>query len=256
MNDSTTSAGRTVERGLDVLECLREAGTPLSLTEICQTTNLHPATTHRILAVLERRNYVYRNARSRRYELGFRAYYLGQTSDAMLVTAERVRPALQQLATEFGVTASFGAREGTRVILLAQAQPADMDHPLAGLERYVDAHASAIGKVLLTGLDDQDIRGLYRDVPLNRYTRRTIGSIDRLVKEVALTREQGHATDVGELRENLFGMAVPLVNQVGEINLAFWLVFSGATTAPRNLRVALNRTRVLSEQISEYRTVG
>ncbi len=256
MAKDSTSSGRTVERGLDVLECLREAGTPLSLMEICRVTNLHPATAHRILAVLERRNYVYRNARSRRYELGFRSYYLGQTRDAMLVTAERTRPALQQLATEFGVTASFGAREGTRVILLAQARADETDDPLAGFEQYVDAHASSIGKVLLTGLPDADIRRLYRDVPLNRYTRRTIGSMDRLSREIVTIRQQGYAMDNGELRENLFGLAVPLINQVGEINLAFWLSYNGRPEEPRNLRTALARTKSISESISAYRTVG
>ena len=259
MAKDSTSSGRTVERGLDVLECLREAGTPLSLMEICRVTNLHPATAHRILAVLERRNYVYRNARSRRYELGFRSYYLGQTSDAILVTAERTRPALHQLATEFGVTASFGAREGTRVILLAQAradETSETSDPLSGFEQYVDAHASSIGKVLLTGLPDADIRRLYRDVPMNRYTRRTIGSIDHLSREINTIREQGYAMDNGELRENLFGLAVPLINQVGEINLAFWLSYNGQQDKPRNLRAALARTRSISERISAYRTVG
>ena len=256
MPENSTYSGRAIERALDVLESLRASESPLSLTEICRVTSLHPATAHRILDVLERRNYISRNARTRRYGLGFDSYYLGQTSDAMRVTAERTRPALQQLASEFGVTASFGAREGTRVILLAQAHPVEPDHPLAGFERYVDAHASSIGRVLLTPLADEDIERLYRDVPLTRYTRRTTGSIAGLLRDVAGVRESGFAVDEGELRENLRGISVPLINQAGEINLAFWLVYNGSADHPLNLRNALARAKEVSEHISSYRTVG
>jgi DNA-binding IclR family transcriptional regulator len=91
---------------------------------------------------------------------------------------------------------------------------------------------------------------------MNRYTRRTIGSIDHLSREINTIREQGYAMDNGELRENLFGLAVPLINQVGEINLAFWLSYNGQQDKPRNLRAALARTRSISESISAYRTVG
>jgi IclR family acetate operon transcriptional repressor len=256
MAKDSTYSGRTIERALDVIECLRMSDTSLSLTEICRATNLHPATAHRVLDVLERRNYISRNARTRRYELGFHSYYLGQTSDAMRVTAERTRPALQQLASEFGVTACFGSREGTRVILLAQAHPEEPEHPLTGLERYVDAHASAIGQVLLTPLPNDDIRRLYHDVPLTRHTRRTTGTIDGLVRDVSKVRKAGFAIDEGELRENLLGLSVPLINQAGEINLAFWLVYNGSAETPNNLRGALARVRDISKQISSYRTVG
>ncbi len=262
MSQANRYTGRTIERALDVLECLREAEGPVALTEICRQTKLSPATAHRLLAVLERRRYIYRDALTRQYALGFQSFHLGQTREAMQATAKRALPALSRLAAEFGVAAHFCAREGTRVVLLESAhlppaaklsgdRPAPPDY-----ERYVDAHASAIGKVLLACLPDDDIRKLYRDVPLTRHTRNSPTSVERLLQALGPVREEGFATDRNELRENTFGAAVPLVNLLGAINLGIWLVWPGATPAGHDIRPAVTRAAEMTRRIAAYNPVG
>jgi IclR family acetate operon transcriptional repressor len=261
MDGSNQFTGRTVERALDVLECLREAAGPVPLTEICRRTRLSPATAHRLLAVLERRRYIYRDGRTRHYALGFQSFHLGQTREAMQATARRARPGLERLAAEFGVAAHFCAREGTRVILLEGARPpaaatlAGDGPPPPAFERYVDAHATAIGKVLLAYLPDDDIRKLYRDVPLTRHTRDTLTSVERLLKALAAVRRDGFATDRNELRENAFGAAVPLVNLLGAINLGIWLAWPGAVPAGHDVRPAVARAAETTRRIAAYSPV-
>jgi IclR family acetate operon transcriptional repressor len=259
--DTGAYTGRTIERALDVLECLREAEGPLALNEVCRRSGLGPSTAHRLLAVLERRRYIYRDAHTRRYALGFQAFHLGQTREAMQATARRALPALRQLASEFGAAAHFCAREGTRVVLLESARPPtgaglDDNRPAPPvLERYVDAHASAIGKVLLAYLPDDDIRKLYRDVPLTRHTRATLTTIDRLLAALAAVRREGYATDRNELAESSFGAAVPLVNLLGAINLGMWLVWPGITPNGHDIAPAVARAAELTRRIAAYHPV-
>ena len=246
--------GRTVERALDVLECLREADGPLPLTDICQLTGLSPATAHRLLAVLERRRYIYRDVLTKQYALGFQSFHIGQTRDAMQATACRSRPALASLAAAFGVAAHFCAREGTRVILLESARPPAVLEPAPPLfGRYVDAHASAIGKVLLAYLPDDDIRTLYRDVPLTRHTRDTLTNVERLLRALAEARRQGYATDRGELAAGAVGAAVPLVNLLGAINLGIWLVWPAGSVDDQDIRNAVAHAAEATRRIAAYR---
>lgn len=257
MSKTDRYTGRTIERALDVLECLREAEGPLPLTEICRQTNLSPATAHRLLAVLERRRYIYRDAHTKQYALGFQSFHIGQTRDAMQATARRSRPALARLSAEFGVAAYFCAREGTRVVLLEGARPpVDAVLPPPPLfERYVDAHASAIGKVLLAHLPDDDIRKLYRDVPLTRHTSETTTSIDRLLRILATVRSDGYAIDRNELVASSFGVAVPLFNLLGAINLGIWLVYPGTTPAGYDTGTAISRAAEMTRRIAAYNPI-
>lgn len=259
MADSDRYSGRTVERALDVLECLREAEGPLPLTEICRRVGLAPPTAHRLLGVLERRRYIYRDATTKRYALGFQSFHIGQTREAMQATAQRALPALRRLAAEFGIAAYFCAREGTRVVLLESARPPESNSagpPPPSFERYIDAHASAIGKVLLAYLPDDDIRKLYRDVPLTRHTASTLTAVDRLLRELAQVRRQGHATDRNELAPGTFGAAVPLVNLLGAINLGMWLVWPGGPATPRDIGPAVARAAEMTRRLAAYTPVG
>ena len=257
MSNGDRYSGRTIERALDVLECLREAEGPLPLTDICRRAGLSPATAHRLLAVLERRRYIYRDAHTKQYALGFQSFHIGQTRDAMQATARRSRPALALLSGEFGVAAHFCAREGTRVVLLESSRPpaGAPGPPPPGFERYVDAHASAIGKVLLAYLPDDDIRTLYRNVPLTRHTSDTLTTADRLLRQLAEVRRQGYATDRNELAPGASGAAVPLVNLLGAINLGIWLVWPAGTAASHDIRPAIARAAEMTRRIAAYNPV-
>ena len=66
----TPASLRTLERGLDVLDCFCQGSSKLSLTEVAALTGLNPSTAHRIFATLEKRNYLKRDPETKKYQLG------------------------------------------------------------------------------------------------------------------------------------------------------------------------------------------
>lgn len=63
---------------------------------------------------------------------------------------------------------------------------------------------------------------MIKEIPLTRYTRRTIVSPKLLRAEIKKIREEGFAIDRCEFYENLFGVAAPLTQDdaiVGAIGL-------------------------------------
>ncbi|MGE0253934.1 MAG: IclR family transcriptional regulator [Alphaproteobacteria bacterium] len=246
----------TIDRALDILEYLREAVLPQRLADISASTGLSPSSAHRILAALGRRAYVYRNPLTRRYSLGFQVFDLGETGSAMMTTTRRARPALVRLAADVGGTVFIGTRNGTRIALLDRADPPPrLARGTVAMGRYVDAHASAIGKVLLAWTDPAEVLALYDGVQLTRHTQRTIATRDALVDALAATRKRGHGEDDGELSSEVCGIAVPLINLAGEVYLAFWVVFPAADR-PRDMRRVLARLKATEREVSEYQPLG
>ena len=246
----------TIDRALDILEYLREAVLPQRLADIAGATGLSPSSAHRILAALSRRAYVYRNPLTRRYSLGFQVFDLGETGSAMMTTTRRSRPALVRLAADIGATVLIGTRNGTRVALLDRADPPPRQgRGSVPLGRYVDAHATAIGKALLAWTDPAEVLALYEGMQLTRHTPRTVATRETLVEELAATRRRGHGEEEGEMAAGVSGIAVPLVNLAGEVYLAFWVVFPTAER-PRDMRRVLARLKATEREVSEYQPLG
>ena len=74
---------QSIERAFDLLEMLADAGGALGLSELATTSGLPLPTVHRLMRTLVNRGYV-RQETSRRYTLGSRLIWLGETSSRML----------------------------------------------------------------------------------------------------------------------------------------------------------------------------
>lgn len=66
---------RAVERALDILLCFTTRS-DLGLTEIASQIGLHKSTVHRLMATLEDRGFVIRDAATEKYRLGIRIWEL------------------------------------------------------------------------------------------------------------------------------------------------------------------------------------
>ncbi|MBP1556597.1 MAG: helix-turn-helix domain-containing protein, partial [Oscillospiraceae bacterium] len=67
---SADASVKVIERALKMLNCFTKEKLSLSLVEIAREIDLPPSTTSRILATLEKYNYLYRDEETQRYYLG------------------------------------------------------------------------------------------------------------------------------------------------------------------------------------------
>src|SRR5437763_14382643 len=72
-----TGQVQSLTRGLSILEALANAEHGLTLTEVAQRVSLPPSTTHRLLATLEKMNYVYQGGGLLLWYIGLQAYRVG-----------------------------------------------------------------------------------------------------------------------------------------------------------------------------------
>jgi len=200
---------KSAGRALDVLEALADSPGRRSLMELARDLGIPKSSLHGILRTLAQRGWVETDETGTRFRLGLRALQVGAAYLAADDVVGLVSGALDELSRQFGETVHFGRLDGAYVVYLAKRESV---HPLrlySAIGRRLPAHATALGKVLLSQRDDYEELLTW---PLPALTSRTITDRERLRAELAAVRERGYAVDREESTEGIvcFAVALPL----------------------------------------------
>lgn len=206
--EKKASGVQSLDRALQLLELLADAGGALRLAELEAATGLPLPTIHRLIRSLVHNGYV-RQEPSRRYALGPQLIRLGETAGRSLGSWAG-RQHLAELVAEIGETANMAVLEGDDVVYVAQVPSVHSMRMFTEVGRRVPAHCTGVGKALLSVLPDDAVRALLRRTGMPARTARTITDPDVLISELGEIREQGWAVDNGEQEIGVRCVAVPV----------------------------------------------
>ena len=194
-----------MERLLDVIEAV-EAHPGLSVAGIAERCAIPFSTAYRLLRILTKRRWVIAAQRGN-YLPGPRALALGKAVSFCDLLKAVARPELSRLAALCKGHAHLGILENDMVTYLVKCS-----HGRAGLHsregQQLEAYCSAIGKVLLAGLDDVERERYLADGGFVALTQTTITDANDLSAHLLGVRDQGWAADMGEISPKLFCLAV------------------------------------------------
>lgn len=199
---------QSVDRAIELLELLADAGGEAALSELAASTSLPLPTIHRLMRTLLSRGYV-RQLPSRRYTLGPRLIRLGESAGRQLGAG--ARPYLTALAAELGETANLAMIDRDMAVYVAQAASRHSMRTFTEVGRRVYTHATGVGKAVLAQLPDATVLEIVARVGMPAITPQTMTDSDALLSELATTRERGYAIDDGEqeLGVRCFAVTVP-----------------------------------------------
>jgi IclR family pca regulon transcriptional regulator len=157
------------------------------------------------------------------------------------------QPLLDALSERTRESASLGQLLDNDAIIVARSTARRSLSTGLGIGSRLPAYCSALGRALLAGLPPQEalskVRGMRR-VPL---TPQTVYSVSGVVELVERCREEGFATNDGELEIGVRSMAVPLRDQQGQVVAAMSIAVRVERMNMGELREAflpmLNRAR-------------
>lgn len=212
---SEGSAGvQSVDRALTILEVLARVG-EAGVTEIAGDLGVHKSTAFRLVSTLEAHRLVEQTAERGRYRLGVGVLRLAGATTARLDLVQEARPVCRKLAADTGETVNIAVLSESSALYLDQVAGSSALQPHNWVGQHIPLHATSNGKVLLSGLDDAQVKDLLGT--LSRYTPTTITKKGKLRDELALVREQGYAVAVDELEEGLTAVATPIRNAHGDV---------------------------------------
>lgn len=193
---SASSSVQVVRRTLRILEALASANGALTLTELAKRVSLHPSTVLRILRTLADDGYITPHSKPPTWTLGPAFLRLKAEAGLRNPLREVARPYIWALSLKTGQTVHLGNLLDGEVCYLDKMEPPDQGVVIAttvGTRRPL--HATALGKVLLAGLDPERLKKMVAQLRMVALTAHTITDRQKLLLEVDAVRARGFALD-------------------------------------------------------------
>jgi DNA-binding IclR family transcriptional regulator len=132
---------------------------------------------------------------------------------AVYMSTKPVRRALNErmvnISRKTGLTTQIGVLDGLQVAIVGSAEGSHALRAAAMLGQRLPLHASALGKAILSQMEDSEINSLL-PAELTSFTSKTIVSREKLLEQLASVRRSGIADAESEFAEGLFALAIPV----------------------------------------------
>lgn len=235
-----------VGRAFSVLELL--ADRPLRAAEIARGLGLSWATAHRILSYLTEMGYLERDAGTRRYSVGVRAYSLGSSYLARLPLHHVCHPYLEAAATVASATAQLVERDHRRSVVLSVVEARRHHVPETTIGCNFPLHCGSKGHVLLAHADPAFVDD-YLSRPLEALTPWTIVDPDVLRERFEEVRSKGYAVTDRDIRLFSASVAAPVTDAEGNTVATITLVVHPSELRSRS-RQLIDVVRRTAEGVS------
>lgn len=203
-----------LDRGLGILNYLAESTGPVKASELTAQLGIPRTAIYELLNTLRERNYVNQHADGT-LTLGSQLFYLGSKYAEQLDSIQIAQQVATQLVLECEETVQVGVLRGRNVLYIARADPNRMVRLVSAVGRLIPAHATAIGKVLLSQLQQADLNARLSGVELEALTSNSITDLDALERDLAGIRTTGIGYDNGESNLEVNCVAAPVKNLQG-----------------------------------------
>lgn len=200
---------QSLDRAFDILELLSKEQHGLTLTEIGNRLDLHKSTVYRLLQALKQRGYIEKSAQAN-YRLGMEFIELSSLYLNNLELKTEAQPILRELSTLTGNTAFLAALQESEVVYIDKMETHSSLRKYSIIGQRAPLYCTALGKSMLSGETEDQIRQLYRDLELKVFTDKTITSVDALVEEIEKTRRRGWSLDDEEYEDGLRCIGAPI----------------------------------------------
>jgi DNA-binding IclR family transcriptional regulator len=205
---------QSVERAAGLLALLGHLGRPASLAELAEASGLERATTWRLLTTLEEVGFVERTGRSG-FSVGYGLVAIAACVDEGTI-ARALRPRLELLARDTGVTAALSVVKSGRLLVVDQADPPSV-LAVNWVGKEFPLHTSSPGKLVLADLPPEALDDLLAR-PLERLTGKTITDPKRLRAELTVVRRSGVAVSNEEFEDGCVGISAAVKDQFGRLS--------------------------------------
>ena len=227
-----------LERGLRILSEFSRQTPTLNAPELARRLNVPRTTVFRLLVTLESLGFVERLNNGRDYQLGTGVLRLGFEYLASLPMTELSRPILERLRDDTGYSANLVIRDHRDIVYIQKVAPLSVFSSSVHIGTRLPAHATVLGRVLLSGHSLQALQALYPEEVLPAHGPNTPANVFDLYNLLLKDKARGHVVEEGFFESNISTIAAPVFNDKGEVAAAMGLTVPG-TNIPDQERDAL-----------------
>ena len=212
----------SVKRAFDVLGLFLEGNRSISVPLITGCLNIPRTTAHDIVNTLLEIGYLERDvAEKNHFKLGLRAFELGSLYTSRLDISEEGLRVARQISQYCDETVQVAILDGTDAVFIIRVDSSRALRLVSEVGSRLYAHCTAVGKMMLSGLSDEELVLLYKGRSrLTGMTANSITTFPRLLQEVSKIRSRGYACDECESNEDAICVAAPIYDSSNRIRAA------------------------------------
>ncbi len=211
---------QSLERGLAILSCFTPERPIRGIADVADELGMRRSTTHRYMSTLVALGYLEQGA-ARKYRLGLRVTDLGMSALNSTALREHARPYLEELCRQSSYTVSLAVLDGPEIVYVDRVRSARRTQGGVDLDlspgARLPAYCTAMGKLLLAFLPDEEQRSLLAEIKPTKMGPNTITSKSQLRTELENIREEGFAVNDQELAAELYAIAAPVRSESHEV---------------------------------------
>ncbi|WGS51998.1 IclR family transcriptional regulator [Paraburkholderia sp. D15] len=232
-NDAGSETGYRVpglERGLRILTEFSPREPVLGAPELSRRLKIPRTTVFRLLQTLESLGFLERADKDRNYRLGVAVLRLGFEYLSSLELTDLGLPVIEALRDDTGLTTHIVIRDGRDVVFVAKAQSHApiFSSVKVNVGTRLPAHATTHGQVLMGDMTIDELRKLYPEPELERFTKQTPVTLDDLYERIRDDARRGFAISESSFERGISVVSAPVRNDTGRIVAVI------TTTIPRH----------------------
>lgn len=205
-----TPSVQSVDRVLTILEAVARSKAPVPLSQLTALLGINQSSVFRLANTLKRRGFLANPTTRKSYVLGPSIWRLSRNYDWSGMLISVCHGHLETLGRETGETAHLAVREGRQVLFIDHHASTRQIVVPAQTGALMPLHCTAHGKALLADSGLAELRSLFGDTTLERFTDHTIVELPQLAQACARVRSDGYATDEAEYLEEVRCVAAPI----------------------------------------------
>jgi len=213
---------QSVERALDILDCLSECPKGCGIGELSKILGLSKSTIHRLITTLKYKKYVTQNKENDKYQLDIKVLNLSSSMTNSMDLISISRPYIHEFATKVDevIHLCIPDESYSNIIYVDKVSSEHTSRNIAmssSIGKKAPIYCTASGKLLLSQYSDDKIRNLLKDTEFVKYAENTITDINVLIDEIHDIRKNLYSLDNIECDTGVICIAVPIFDRTNKM---------------------------------------
>lgn len=199
---------QTVERALMILEIISTQSR--SQKQLEEITGFNRSAVRRLVFTLLDNGYIEKDVNTNKFKLGLKVVELSSLRLNQVELKTEAVPFLRELSMQTNQVCHMGILLTDEVVYIEKIQPINSISMYSSIGTRLPVYCSAMGKVLLAGLLDDEVFNLLKRIEIKKVTYNTHTDIENIMQQVRTARKVGYAIDNAENEENIWCIGVPI----------------------------------------------
>ena len=201
----------SIIKATQILELFSAEKPRWAIKDVSDALGFPKSTVHNILKTLVSEGFV-EQTEDDLYSVGTRIVMLTKKVRVNIEIRDRAAPLIRRLTDACRESVYLTVPQGDRVLYIYAVESSQRLRARSALGDLAHLHCTGVGKALLSTLSDEGVRALATRAGLPAFTEHTIIEVDRLLTDVALTRQRGYSIDIQEHEIGHYCLGAPIYN--------------------------------------------